>query len=127
MRTVDRNLAIAVRNHWCGVETPGIVLCPLLADLDRLLKYLDETGIKPGCAIMTCPECGEYHRWVLLNELMIFALDIRPDNKSRLMEMVDSRLDEVRAMYGGDEGYLEMKKEAEAFFAKVGAGRSYTP
>jgi hypothetical protein len=127
MRTVDRNLAIAVRNHWCGVETPGIVLCPLLADLDRLLKYLDETGIKPGSAIMTCPECGEHHRWVLLNELMIFALDIHPDNKSRLMEMVDSRLDEVRAMYGGEAGYREMKKEAEAFFAKVGADRSYTP
>lgn len=127
MRAVDWNLAVAVRNHWNGAETPVIEICPLLADLDYLLKYLDEAGIRPGQAIGVCPECGNDHRWALLRELMIYALDIRPARHSRLLEMVDRSLDEVRAMYGGEEGYREMKLEAEAFFAKAGAKFNYTP
>jgi hypothetical protein len=105
MRGIDIKLAIEVRKHWLGLETSNKQLCPLLADLDRLLVYLDEVGIKPGNVIDPCPECGQEHRWALLKILMIDALEIRPDRQSRLMAMVDESLEPVRALYGGKEGY----------------------
>ncbi|MFZ4539032.1 hypothetical protein [Propionivibrio sp.] len=126
MRSIDSNMAIAVRNHWHGVETPGITLCPLLADLDRLLIHLDAVGMTPGDALLPCPECGDYHRWMLLKELLIFALDATPPRHSKLLAVVNGNLDEVRAMYGGADGYRKYKKDAAEFFARVGAGNNYS-
>jgi hypothetical protein len=121
MRSQDFYLAILLRNHWKGRKTSKVMLCPLLADLDQLLAYLDEAGLKPGHAIGVCPKCGEEHRWALLKELMIYAKEIRPDSQHRLIEMVDRSLDSERAMYGGEEGFREFRKEEEAFFMALGA------
>jgi hypothetical protein len=127
MRDVDWKMSIAVRNHWHGRDSGGIKLCPLLADLDRLLKHLDEIGLKPGHAIAQCEHCGDEHRWVLIKELMLHALELRPPNQSKLLEEVDKGLESVRELYGGKEKYEEMKREAEAFFATLPPGNRYTP
>ena len=89
MRGMDWNLAITVRNYWQGKPVTVIRLCPLLADLDRLLSYLDETSLRPGHAIDCCPECQNEHRWALLKMLMGFALQMRPANQSRLLMEVE--------------------------------------
>jgi hypothetical protein len=99
----------------------------LLADLDRLLKHLDEIGLRPGHAIAHCEHCGDEHRWVLIKELMCHALELRPANQSKLLEEVDKSLESVRELYGGKEKYDEMKKDSEAFFAKLGDCNRYTP
>ncbi len=125
MRGIDWKLAVAVKDHWQGRETLGMSLCPLLADLDRLLAYLDEKGVKPGYAVACCPECGDEHRWALLRELMCSVLELYPDRKTALLEAVDRSMDPVRALYGGKEGYAEMQKAAAVFFAEVDAGRIY--
>lgn len=127
MRDIDWKTSIAVRNQWRGLPTGEMKLCPLLADLDRLLEYLDEIGLKPGHAIAHCEHCGEEHRWALLKELMLHALELRAPNQSRLLEEVDKSLARVRELYGGKEGYEAMKRESEAFFAKLGTGNRYTP
>lgn len=127
MRGIDINLAIEVRNHWQGLETSNKELCPLLADLDRLLDYLDDASIKPGDVIDPCPECGQEHRWALLKQLMIYALEIRPTHQSRLLAMVDESLEPLRALYGGEKGYREMKECAEDYFKKVDADNNFMP
>lgn len=126
MRAIDWNLSIAVVNHWNGKLNPSVKLCPLLADLDRLLQYLEATRLKPGHAIDKCPQCGEEHRWTLLKELLIHALDLRPAHQHPLLESVDRSLDSVRKLYGGDAGYKAMKKGAEEYFAKLGANNNDT-
>lgn len=125
MRAIDWRMSVAVRNHWKGQEMPDIKICPLLADLDRLLVYLDEAGITPGHVVDPCPECGQEHRWALLHELMIHALDIRPASQSKLLRTVDKKLEEVRAFYGGEDGYRSMRQDAEAFFTDVDSGRVF--
>lgn len=117
MRAVDFQLEIAVKRHWQGEEVAG--LCPLLANVDQLLKYLDEEDFAPGDAITRCPVCGNDHRWVLLKGLLIFALELRPHNKTKLLVQVDKSLDEIRALYGGEAGYKEMTCKADEFFAKL--------
>lgn len=86
MRDVDWRMSITIRNHWRGKDAGQVKLCPLLADLDGLLKHLDEIGLKPGHAIAHCEQCGEEHRWVLIKELMCHALELRPANQSKLLE-----------------------------------------
>ena len=125
MRAEDWKMAIAVRDHWRGKETPDVKLCPLLADLDRMLAFLDEQGIKPGDALWPCPVCRENHRWALLSELVQVALDLRPIESSKILELVDQGLHEVRALYGGKEGYKKYQEEAEKFFARVGSDNNY--
>ena len=127
MRAIDWKLAVAVRDHWQGIKTPEVTLCALLVDLDRLLAYLDNKGLKPGHSIARCPECDDEHRWTLLKALMCSVLDLYPDRHSALLKEVDQGLESVRAMYGGKEQYQEMLKEAEAYFAKVGADNCYVP
>jgi hypothetical protein len=124
MRGIDWKLATVVRDHWLGISAHGFPLCPLLANLDRLLAYLDEAGIKPGHAVACCPECGDEHRWALLHELMRSVLEIYPDRKSALLKAVDRNLEPVRALYGGKEKYEEMRRAAEAYFASVDASAS---
>lgn len=127
MRQSDWNLAIALKNHWQRNVTPAPELCPLLADLDRLLVYLDAEGIRPGDALSQCPECGDEHRWALFKELMHHALEIRPSNQSKLLETVEMDLAEVYEMYKGKEGYRAMRKAAAEYFANVGnKGDCYT-
>ena len=128
MRGEDCTMATILRDHWQGKQTPpDVTLCPLLADLDRLLAYLDEQGFKPGDAMLPCPECGDHHRWTLLRDLMENALDITPRRHSKLLEMVDARLESVRQLYGGKSGYDEMREYAEKFFARVNADHTYRP
>lgn len=127
MRSVDWHMAIALRDHWQGRDSPRGDLCPLLADVDALLKHLDEIGLNPGEVIDPCPSCGQEHRWALLKELMCFALKLQPARTSRLLAAVDQSLESVRALYGGKEGYEKMEQEAEKFFARVGASNLYKP
>jgi hypothetical protein len=35
-------MAMTLKTHWERGNTRGIELCPLLANLDGLLKYLDD-------------------------------------------------------------------------------------
>lgn len=121
MRTIDWNLAIALKKHWQEKEAANAKLCPLLADLDRLLICLDENNFRPGDALSICPECGQEHRWALLKELMHHALEMRPASQSKLLEMVEMNLEDVHELYGGKEGYRAMRKAAAEYFAKVGA------
>ena len=65
MRKVDWNMAIALRDHWQGGDSPRSDLCPLVADVDALLKYLDEIGLKPGDVIDPCPAFGQEQRSTL--------------------------------------------------------------
>ena len=126
MRSIDAALAIAVRNHWRGMTTPGAKLCPLLADLDRLLAYVDEIGLRPGFAIDVCPGGGEDHRWALLKRMMEEALVLRPAHPSSLLATTAMRLARMHELYGGKEAYDEMRRNAEKYFAKVGADNQYT-
>jgi hypothetical protein len=119
MRGIDCQLAQIAEYHWMGFEHPNIPLCPLLADLDKLLVYLDDIGLTPGYAVNPCPACGEEHRWALLKHLMISALRLRPATRSRLLGLVDTNLEPVRALYGGEEGFQAMRAGAAEFFAKV--------
>lgn len=119
MRGVDWNMSQALYAHWLGIEIPGFKLCPLLADLDRMLKYFDEIGLKPGHALCPCPECGDYHRWALLGELMSNALVLRSADESKLLATVDKNLEPVRALYGGEKGLQEMRLAAANYFASV--------
>jgi hypothetical protein len=123
MRGIDSNMAIAVRNHWQGIDAPGVVICPLLADLDKLLEYLDAIELTPGHAICPCLVCGGDHRWVLIKRLMMYALDVRPARHSKLLSMVDGNLEPVRELYGGEEGARALFSAGEEFFAKVDAIR----
>lgn len=119
MRGIDWDTAIAAREHWAGRPIAGFKLCPLLADLDRFLAYLETIELAPGDAIGCCPECGDEHRWALIKELMIHALAMRSEQPSRLMQDVDASLQPVRALYGGRQKFEEMQREAEAFFARL--------
>jgi hypothetical protein len=127
MRSQDWNMAMALKKQWEGGDTPGVKLCPLLENLDGLLKYLDDIGLKPGINIPKCPDCGQEHRWSFIRTMMQNALDIKPARKSALLEAVDRKLDGVRAMYGGDKGYREMIKASDEFFARVKADNVYRP
>jgi len=124
MRKVDWDTAVAARDHWHG-KAAKTGLCPLLADADALLRYLDEIGLTPGHAVSSCPSCGQDHRWVLLRQLMCFALELQPPRQSKLLTAVDQLLEPVRALYGGKEEYEAMQREAEEAFARVGAGKVY--
>jgi hypothetical protein len=119
MRGIDWKMARDVVAHWNGGEAPGIVLCPLLADLDRLLNYLDEIGLRPGFSIFVCPECGDEHRWALIRSLMSSALSLRSARSSKVLEAVDRSLDPVRELYGGESGMRSMMQSADEFFVKV--------
>lgn len=119
MRSIDWDMSQDLYAHWLGIEVPGVKLCQLLADLDRMLKYFDEVDLKPWHAICPCPECGDYHRWVLLRELMSNALTLRPPDTSKLLGTVDKNLEPVRALYGGEKGMQEMRLAAANFFASV--------
>ena len=57
---------------------------------------------------------------------MNHALEMRPTSQSKLLEMVDKSLEDVYELYGGREGYRAMRKGAEEYFAKIGAGDCYT-
>ena len=127
MRVIDHRLAIEVSEYWMGKRASAEGLCPLLADLDRLLAYLDERDIRPGRVIDPCPECGQEHRWALLNSLMFRALELRPTSQSRMLQVMEERLAPVLALYGGVEGYRDMRKKADEYFSKVGADNVYTP
>ncbi len=128
MRSEDYQMAQVIKFHWHGIDTRGISLCPLLADLGKLLTYLDTNKIRPGDAIMRCPECGDDHRWVLLRDLMEFALDIKPKNQwTPLMKAVDDLLEPVRKAYGGDAGYRTMTIAADDFFTGLDAGNKFGP
>ncbi len=126
MKVIDYNMVIAISEHWKSKVTSVNNMCPLLADLDRLLAYLDEKNITPGNVIDPCPECGQEHRWAMLNRLMVFALDIRDSKQSCLLEKVDNRLEHVRALYGGKEGYKNLQTAAKEYF-KGADGNVYTP
>jgi hypothetical protein len=126
MRGIDFRLSINVKDCWLGKIPAEGAVCPLLADLDRFLIYLDDEGVKPGHAVDCCPECGDEHRWALLKALMSLILEIFPDRKSALLNTVDQNNAAVYALYGGKEKYLEMRKAAAEYFAKVGADNSYT-
>jgi hypothetical protein len=127
VRDIDWKLSIAVRDRWQGKEAGDIALCPLLADLDYLLTYLDEIGLEPGHAIAKCTHCGEEHRWVLIKELMHHALTMRSPDHSRLLDKVDKSLNKVRDLYGGKEKYEEMRRAGEAYFSKLKPGHRYMP
>lgn len=116
---------MAVRDHWYGKGKPGTDLCPLLSDLDRLLAFLEEKGFKPGYAIDVCPGCGQDHRWVLIKELMIIALGLRPPQHSKLLWIISKQQEALYEEFGGKEGYKKYREDAEAFFARVGAGKRY--
>jgi hypothetical protein len=118
MRSIDGNLARAINKHWQGQEQSNTDLCSLLANLDQFLAYLDEHVKTPGNVIDPCPECGQEHRWALLSQLLIYALDFRSANQSRMLEMKDKSLESVRALYGGEKGYQEVREKAGEFFQK---------
>ena len=126
MRGVDFRLAMAVKDCWLGKMSPEGTVCPLLADLDRLLTYLDDKGLNPGHAVDCCPECGDEHRWALLKALMCLIMEIYPDRKSALLNAVDQSKAAVYALHGGKEKYLEMRKAAAEYFATVGVDNNYT-
>ncbi|GMU50727.1 MAG: hypothetical protein AMXMBFR31_29530 [Candidatus Desulfobacillus denitrificans] len=117
MRGIDRRMSEFLFAHWVGIEVEGVKLCPLLADLDRMLKYFDEIELKPGYALNPCPECGEEHRWAMLKGCLMNALAIRPPDTSKLLGTVDKSLEPVRGLYGGEEGFREMQMAAMSFFA----------
>jgi hypothetical protein len=125
MRGIDWDTAIAAREHWAGRPKAGFVLCALLADLDALLDHLGALELRPGDAIGCCPACGGEHRWVLIKELTIHAIAMRPDRPTRLMRLVDASLEPVRETYGGREKFETMQKEAAAFFARVKSQNRY--
>lgn len=127
MRRQDLQLAIEMRARWHGKGPSRPPRSTLLANLDEFLAYLDSTDIRPGDAIGCCPACGEDHRWVLIKELLILALEVPPRRSSPLLEWADHSLDEVRELYGGEEGYRKMREAAEAYFKKIGANKVYTP
>lgn len=127
MRSIDWNLAIAVKKFWMGKEVAGVELCPLLANRENLVKFLDEAGIRPGLAVAKCPACGDEHRWVLIKLLMEQALEMQPVGGSALLAAVNKKLEEEQAFYGGKEKYQEMRKGAEEFFAKIDAKDVYSP
>lgn len=126
MRSVDWSMAIALRNHWKNPDATTLKLCPLLADVDRMLAYMDSMGLTPGHVIDPCPECGEEHRWALLRLLLEQALEVRPPSHSPLLSGLDECLESVRSLNGGKEGYREMRKEAEKAFARVNVKNVYT-
>ena len=127
MRHEDWQLAVESSRHWQGAAGTTPPHCSLLANLDALLAFLEEAGITPGDAIACCPACKQDHRWVLIKELLIYALDVQPRRNSKLLEWADQSLEEVRELYGGDEGYRKMRTAADAYFAKIGAKDVYRP
>ncbi len=127
MRGQDFNMAIALKKHWQGDATSGVDLCPLLENLDGMLKHLDDIGLKPGNNMPKCPSCGEEHRWSFIRTLLQNALNIEPGRHSALLEQVDRSLDSTRALYGGDKQYREMLKASEEFFARVKVDSVYRP
>jgi hypothetical protein len=127
MRHEDWQLAVESSRYWQGAAGATPPRCSLLANLDALLAFLEEAGITPGDAIAFCPACKHDHRWVLIKELLIYALDVQPRRNSKLLEWADQSLEEVRELYGGDEGYRKMRTAADAYFAKIGAKDVYRP
>ncbi len=119
MRSEDWTMAIALRDHWNG-KASGLRLCPLLADLDGMLAYMDQTGLKPGHVIDPCQACGQEHCWSFLSVLVEESLDLRL-TMTQLQVLVDKKLQPVRARYGGPAAYRAMKKGSENFFAQVDA------
>jgi len=93
MRGIDYNIAIALNSHWQGKATPDTKLCPLLADLDRLLTYLDEINFKTGHSIDPCPECGEEHRGALMRVIILNAFMLRPNSPSQLLAKISKEME----------------------------------
>ena len=116
-------------HYLTGKPPEGYTLCPLFADLDRLLPYLDEIGLTPGHAIDQCPECGGEHRWAFIKALMIELLPLREGDgrPSRLLDMVDANLAPVRALYGGEAGFQSMRAGAEKFFHDLAIRQAQPP
>ncbi len=123
MLDTDRRLAELIGAYWSQGDILEDV-CPLLADMQRLLTFLDEQGAQPGDALWPCPVCGENHRWTLLRELVIQSLYVTKE-RTKLQEMIDQRLEAVRALYGGREGYEEYRLAASKYFDKVKADHCY--
>ena len=120
MRAIDWDLAVALKSYWKGGELPEGV-CPLLADLDRLVTYLDEIGLRPGDALTPCPVCGEWHRWTLLRELLFCAVELRPENHCELLQIIGKAVEAEHAYFGGKEKHEKYLSEADAYFKKIGA------
>lgn len=119
MRAKDVDMTTAVRRCWHGLKPEGMAPCPLLADLDRMLSYLEETGLKPGYTIDPCPGCGQEHSWALLDDLLSFALDLRPTTQTRLLQRAKCDREHDYQLYGGEEKYREYLRRADEFFASV--------
>jgi hypothetical protein len=117
MRASDYQTACAVTDSWKGVETPSVRICPLLADIDGFLRYLEEIGLRPGYAIDHCPVCGEEHRWVLIKAMLAEALYFREANSTLLLQDIDKSLDTARALYGSAEGFRSMELGARKHFS----------
>jgi hypothetical protein len=118
MRGIDYRTELLVFALWRGKPVKEDV-CPMLADLDRFLLYLEETDHKPGHSICPCPFCAGDHRWALLKALLIRALRLRDRQQTKLLAWTDADLEPVRDLYGGEEKYQEMLAAADEFFAKL--------
>ena len=125
MRREDWNAALAIRNFWNDSTTESPPECPLFASIDHLLAGIVGLKIYPGNAISPCPLCGGEHRWVMLKQLLIFGFDLKPRGENRVLDAFYESLAEERELYGGEEGYRRMRKEADAFFAKNPSGDIY--
>lgn len=125
MRREDWNAALAIRNFWNDPTTESAPECPLFTSIDHLLVGLVRLKIYPGHAISTCPLCGSEHRWVMLKQLLIFGCDLKPRGENRVLDAFYESLAEERELYGGEEGYRRMRKEAEEFFAANPTGDVY--
>jgi len=119
----DRRLAELIGAFWSQGDILGDA-CPLLADMQRLLSFLDAQGFKPGDALWPCPECGENHRWTLIRELIIQSL-YETEERTKLQEIVDRSLDSVRELYGGRDGYEAYRLAASKYFDKVKVKHCY--
>jgi hypothetical protein len=118
MRGIDYRTELLVFALWRGKPVKEVI-CPMLADLDRFLSYLEETDHKPGYSICPCPHCGGDHRWALLKALLIRALRLRDRQQTKLLAWTDADLEPGRALYGGEKEYREMLDAADEFFAKL--------
>ena len=57
---------------------------------------------------------------------MHHALEMRPASQSKLLDMVETNLEDVYELYSRTDGHRAMRKAAEEYFAKIGAGDRYT-
>lgn len=119
MLSKDWYMAYQLKKHWKHETTENIEFCPLLADLNSLLNYLDEIGLKPGYNIPKCPACGADHRWDFIKAMLTNALELKPVHPSVLLEYVDRKLDYLREQEGGEEGRLKIDQKQDEFFLSL--------